>query len=151
MNAMVYAGKTKYDIYVTSSEDGESKTELFVAAVDEFSVEVGTHEFALVWEKYGERSERYFSNRTSVSVMQSASKLERVDLTGFKEIKIDKSDTDSDIDDDIDDEETVPEICKTCLDKHVRRIVHEELANHLGAFALDMFNVVHNDRENEED
>lgn len=147
MSTMIYSGKTKYDIYVTYPEDDESKTEKFIEAVDEFSVEVGIQGFTLAWKKDGEYSEEDFPNYMDVKVLQSDSKSEKSDLTDAKDAETDKPETDSE-----DSGETVPAICKSCLDKHVRRIVHEELANHLAAFALDMFDVVcmHDDDEDED-
>lgn len=147
MSTMIYSGKTKYDIYVTYPEDVESKTERFIKAVDEFSVEVGIQGFTLAWMKDGEYSEEDFPNYMDVKVLQSDSKSEKSDLSGFEEVKVDKSDDDSDddSDDEYDDDETVPVICKDCLDKHIRHVVHEELAGHLSMFALDMFDAVHAD------
>lgn len=143
MSTMIYSGKTKYDIYVTYPEDVESKTEKFIKAVDEFSVEVGIQGFTLAWMKDGEYSEEDFPNYMDVKVLQSDSKSAKLDLSGFEEVKVDKSDDDSD--DEYDDDETVPVICKDCLDKHIRHVVHEELAGHLSMFALDMFDAVHAD------
>lgn len=140
---MIYSGKTKYDIYVTYPEDVESKTERFIKAVDEFSVEVGIQGFTLAWMKDGEYSEEDFPNYMDVKVLQSETKSAKLDLSGFEEVKVDKSDDDSD--DEYDDDETVPVICKDCLDKHIRHVVHEELAGHLSMFALDMFDAVHAD------
>lgn len=137
MSTMIYSGKTKYDIYVTYPEDVESKTEKFIKAVDEFSVEVGIQGFTLAWMKDGKHSEEDFPNSLDVKVLQSDSKSEKSDSTDVKDAETDKPETDSK-----DSGETVPVICKSCLDKHVRRIVHEELANHFGIFALDMFDVV---------
>lgn len=154
MSTMIYSGKTKYDIYVTYPEDVESKTEKFIKAVDEFSVEVGIQGFTLAWMKDGEYSEEDFPNYMDVKVLQSDSKSEKSDLSGFEEVKVDKSDDDSDdeYDDEYDDDETVPVICKSCLDRYVRHIVHEELANHLAAFALGMFDAVrmYDDDEDED-
>ena len=205
MSTMIYSGKTKYDIYVTYLEDGESKTEKFIEAVDEFSVEVGIQGFTLAWKKDGEYFEEDFTNNMDVKVLQSDSKSEKSDLirlsfydgtsvvlpsdwlvydTTWKEFKkvrdvskndvlkaytdkrtvssvedlgretftdvedaeTDKSETDSE-----DSGETVPVICESCLDRYVRHIVHEELANHFVAFGLGMFDVVCNYDENEED
>lgn len=143
MITAIYSGNTKYDIYVTSPEDGESKTEKFIKAVDEFSVEVGIQGFTLAWMKDGEYSEEDFPNYMDVKALQSETKSAKLDLSGFEEVKVDKSDDDSD--DEYDDDETVPVICKDCLDKHIRHVVHEELASHLSMFALDMFNAVHAD------
>ena len=143
MSTMIYSGKTKYDIYVTYPEDVESKTERFIKAVDEFSVEVGIQGFTLAWMKDGEYSEEDFPNYMDVKVLQSETKSAKLDLSGFEEVKVDKSDDDSD--DEYDDDETVPVICKDCLDKHIRHVVHEELAGHLSMFALDMFDAVHAD------
>lgn len=147
MSTMIYSGKTKYDIYVTRPEDDASKTEKFIEAVDEFSVEVGIQGFTLAWMKDGEYSEEDFPNYMDVKVLQSDSKSEKSDLTDVKDAETDK------LDDDSDDDETVPAICKDCLDKHIRHVVHEELAGHLSMFALDMFDAVHADvcDENEED
>lgn len=147
MSTMIYSGKTKYDIYVTYFEDGESKTEKFIEAVDEFSVEVGIQGFTLAWKKDGEYSEEDFPNYMNVQVLQSDSKSEKSDLTDVKDAETDKPETDSE-----DSGETVPVICKSCLDRYVRHIVHEELANHLAAFALGMFDVVrmHDDDEDED-
>lgn len=146
MSTMIYSGKTKYDIYVTYLEDGESKTEKFIEAVDEFSVEVGIQGFTLAWKKDGEYSEEDFPNYMDVKVLQSDSKSEKSDLTDVKDAETDKLETDSE-----DSGETVPVICKSCLDRYVRHIVHEELANHFVAFGLGMFDVVCNYDENEED
>lgn len=146
MSTMIYSGKTKYDIYVTHPEDDESKTEKFIKAVDEFSVEVGIQGFTLAWMKDGEYSEEDFPNYMDVKVLQSDSKSEKSDLTDVKDAETDKPETDSE-----DSGETVPVICKSCLDRHVRHIVHEELADHLAAFVLGMFDVVCNYDENEED
>lgn len=147
MSTMIYSGKTKYDIYVTYPEDVESKTERFIEAVDEFSVEVGIQGFTLAWKKDGEYSEEDFPNYMDVKVLQSETKSEKSDLTDVKDAETDKSDDDSDddSDDEYDDDETVPVICKDCLDKHIRHVVHEELAGHLSMFALDMFDAVHAD------
>lgn len=147
MSTMIYSGKTKYDIYVTRPEDDESKTVKFIKAVDEFSVEVEIQGFTLAWMKDGEYSKEDFPNYLDVKVLQSDSKSEKSDLTDVKDAETDKSETDSE-----DSEETVPVICKSCLDKYVRHIVHEELANHLAAFALDMFDVVrtYDDDEDED-
>lgn len=147
MSTMIYSGKTKYDIYVTYPEDVESKTERFIKAVDEFSVEVGIQGFTLAWMKDGEYSEEDFPNYMDVKVLQSETKSEKSDLTDVKDAETDKSDDDSDddSDDEYDDDETVPVICKDCLDKHIRHVVHEELAGHLSMFALDMFDAVHAD------
>lgn len=130
MVTAIYSGKTKYDIYVTYPEDGESKTEKFIKAVDELSVEVGIQGFTVAWMKDGKYSEEDFPNSLDVKVLQS-------DSTDVKDAETDKPEIDSE-----DSGETVPVICKSCLDKHIRRIVHEELANHFGIFALDMFDVV---------
>lgn len=146
MSTMIYSGKTKYDIYVTYLEDGESKTEKFIEAVDEFSVEVGIHGFTLAWKKDGEYSEEDFPNYMDVKVLQSDSKSEKSDLTDVKDAETDKPETDSE-----DSGETVPVICESCLDRYVRHIVHEELANHFVAFGLGMFDVVCNYDKNEED
>lgn len=146
MSTMIYSGKTKYDIYVTYLEDGESKTEKFIEAVDEFSVEVGIQGFTLAWKKDGEYSEEDFPNYMDVKVLQSDSKSEKSDLTDVKDAETDKSETDSE-----DSGETVLVICESCLDRYVRHIVHEELASHFVAFGLDMFDVVCNYDENEED
>lgn len=146
MSTMIYSGKTKYDIYVTYLEDGESKTEKFIEAVDEFSVEVGIQGFTLAWKKDGEYSEEDFPNYMDVKVLQSDSKSEKSDLTDVKDAETDKPETDSE-----DSGETVPVICESCLDRYVRHIVHEELANHFAAFGLGMFDVVCNYDENEED
>lgn len=146
MSTMIYSGKTKYDIYVTYLEDGESKTEKFIEAVDEFSVEVGIQGFTLAWKKDGEYSEEDFPNYMDVKVLQSDSKSEKSDLTDAKDAETDKLETDSE-----DSGETVPVICESCLDRYVRHIVHEELANHFVAFGLGMFDVVCNYDENEED
>lgn len=146
MSTMIYSGKTKYDIYVTYLEDGESKTEKFIEAVDEFSVEVGIQGFTLAWKKDGEYSEEDFPNYMDVKVLQSESKSKKSDLTDVKDAETDKPETDSE-----DSGETVPVICESCLDRYVRHIVHEELANHLVAFGLGMFDVVCNYDENEDD
>lgn len=146
MSTMIYSGKTKYDIYVTYLEDGESKTEKFIEAVDEFSVEVGIQGFTLAWKKDGEYSEEDFPNYMDVKVLQSDSKSEKSDLTDVKDAETDKLETDSE-----DSGETVPAICESCLDRYVRHIVHEELANHFTAFGLGMFDIVCNYDENEED
>lgn len=146
MSTMIYSGKTKYDIYVAYLEDGESKTEKFIEAVDEFSVEVGIQGFTLAWKKDGEYSEEDFPNYMDVKVLQSDSKSEKSDLTDVKDAETDKPETDSE-----DSGETVPVICESCLDRYVRHIVHEELANHFVAFGLGMFDVVCNYDENEED
>lgn len=146
MSTMIYSGKTKYDIYVTYLEDGESKTEKFIEAVDEFSVEVGIQGFTLAWKKDGEYSEEDFPNYMDVKVLQSDSKSEKSDLTDVKDAETDKPETDSE-----DSGETVPMICESCLDRYVRHIVHEELANHFVAFGLGMFDVACNYDENEED
>lgn len=146
MSTMIYSGKTKYDIYVTYLEDGASKTEKFIEAVDEFSVEVGIQGFTLAWKKDGEYSEEDFPNYMDVKVLQSDSKSEKSDSTDVKDAETDKPETDSE-----DSGETVPTICKSCLDRYVRHIVHEELANHFVAFGLGMFDVVCNQDENEED
>lgn len=143
MSTTIYSGKTKYDIYVTHPEDDESKTVKFIKAVDEFSVEVGIQGFTLAWMKDGEYSEEDFPNYMDVKALQSETKSAKLDLSGFEEVKVDKSDDDSD--DEYDDDETVPVICKSCLDKHIRHVVHEELAGHLSMFALDMFDAVHAD------
>lgn len=146
MSTMIYSGKTKYDIYVTHPEDDESKTVKFIKAVDEFSVEVGIQGFTLAWMKDGEYSEEDFPNYMDVKALQSETKSAKLDLTDAKDAETDKPETDSK-----DSGETVPAICKNCLDKHVRHVVHEELANHLVAFGLGMFDVVCNYDENEED
>lgn len=146
MSTMIYSGKTKYDIYVTYLEDGESKTEKFIEAVDEFSVEVGIQGFTLAWKKDGEYSEEDFPNYMDVKVLQSDYKSEKSDLTDVKDAETDKPETDSE-----DSGETVPVICESCLDRYVRHIVHEELANHFVAFGLGMFDVMCNYDENEED
>lgn len=146
MSTMIYSGKTKYDIYVTYLEDGESKTEKFIEAVDEFSVEVGIQGFTLAWKKDGEYSEEDFPNYMDVKVLQSDSKSEKSGLTDVKDAETDKPETDSE-----DSGETVPVICESCLDRYVRHIVHEELANYFVAFGLGMFDVVCNYDENEED
>lgn len=143
---MIYSGKTKYDIYVTHPEDDESKTVKFIKAVDEFSVEVGIQGFTLAWKKDGEYSEEDFPNYMDVKVLQSETKSEKSDLTDVKDAETDKPETDLE-----DSRETVPVICESCLDRHVRHIVHEELANHFVAFGLGMFDVVCNYDENEED
>lgn len=147
MSTMIYSGKTKYDIYVTYPEDGESKTEKFIEAVDEFSVEVGIQGFTLAWKKDGEYSEEDFPNYMDVKVLQSDSKSEKSDLTDVKDAETDKPETDSE-----DSGETVSVICESCLDRYVRHIVHEELAKHLAAFALDMFDVMrmYDDDEDED-
>lgn len=149
MSTMIYSGKTKYDIYVTHPEDDESKTVKFIEAVDEFSVEVGIQGFTLAWMKDGEYSEEDFPNYLDVKALQSETKSAKLDLSGFEEVKVDKSDDDSD--DEYDDDETVSVICESCLDRYVRHVVHEELANHFVAFGLGMFDVVYNYDENEED
>ena len=146
MSTMIYSGKTKYDIYVTCLEDGESKTEKFIDAVDEFSVEVGIQGFTLAWKKDGEYSEEDFPNYMDVKVLQSDYKSEKSDLTDVKDAETDKPETDSE-----DSGETVPVICKGCLDRYVRHIVHEELANHFAAFGLGMFDVVCNYDDDEDD
>lgn len=146
MSTMIYSGKTKYDIYVTRPEDDESKTEKFIEAVDEFSVEVGIQGFTLAWKKDGEYFEEDFPNYMDVKVLQSETKSEKSDLTDVKDAEADKPETDSE-----DSGETIPVICESCLDRHVRRIVHEELANRFVAFGLGMFDVVCNYDENEED
>lgn len=146
MSTMIYSGKTKYDIYVTYLEDGESKTEKFIEAVDEFSVEVGIQGFTLAWKKDGEYSEEDFPNYMDVKVLQSDSKSEKSDLTDVKEAETDKPETDSE-----DSGETVPVICESCLDRYVRHIVHEELANHFVAFGLGMFDVVCNYDDDEDE
>jgi hypothetical protein len=143
---MIYSGKTKYDIYITHPEDDESKTVKFIKAVDEFSVEVGIQGFTLAWMKDGEYSEEDFPNYMDVKVLQSDYKSEKSDLTDVKDAETDKPETDSE-----DSGETVPAICESCLDRYVRHIAHEELANHLVAFGLGMFDVVCNCDENEED
>lgn len=143
---MIYSGKTKYDIYVTHPEDDESKTVKFIKAVDEFSVEVGIQGFTLAWMKDGEYSEEDFPNYMDVKALQSDSKSEKSDLTDVKDAETDKPETDSE-----DSGETVPAICESCLDRYVRHIVHEELANRFVAFGLSMFDVVCNYDENEED
>lgn len=140
MSTMIYSGKTKYDIYVTHPEDDESKTVKFIEAVDEFSVEVGIQGFTLAWKKDGEYSEEDFPNYMDVKVLQSDSKSEKSDLTDVKDAETDKPETDSE-----DSGETVPVICESCLDRYVRHIVHEELANHFVAFGLGMFDAVHAD------
>ena len=147
MSTMIYSGKTRYDIYVTYSENGKSKTERFIEAVDEFSVEVGIWGFTLAWEKDGKYAKEDFPNYMDVKVLQSNSKSEKSDSTGVKDAETDKPETDSE-----DSGETVPVICKDCLDRYVRHIVHEELANHLAAFALDMFDVarMHDDDRDED-
>lgn len=147
MSTMIYSGKTKYDIYVTYPEDGESKTEKLIKAVDELSVEVGIQGFTLAWMKDGEYSEEDFPNYLDVKVLQSDSKSEKSDSTDVKDAETDKPEIDSE-----DSGETVPVICKSCLDRYVRHIVHEELADHLAAFALGMFDVVrtHDDDEDED-
>lgn len=146
MSTMIYSGKTKYDIYVAYLEDGESKTEKFIEAVDEFSVEVGIQGFTLAWKKDGEYSEEDFPNYMDVKVLQSDSKSEKSDLTDVKDTETDKPETDSE-----DSGETVPVICENCLDRYIRHIVHEELANHFVEFGLGMFDVMCNYDENEED
>lgn len=146
MSTMIYSGKTKYDIYVTHPEDDESKTVKFIKAVDEFSVEVGIQGFTLAWMKDGEYSEEDFPNYMDVKALQSDSKSEKSDLTDVKDAETDKPETDSE-----DNGETVPAICESCLDRYVRHIVHEELANRFVAFGLGMFDVVCNYDENEED
>lgn len=146
MSTMIYSGKTKYDIYVTHPEDDESKTVKFIEAVDEFSVEVGIQGFTLAWMKDGEYSEEDFPNYMDVKALQSDSKSEKPDLTDVKDAETDKPETDSE-----DSGETVTVICESCLDRYVRHIVHEELANHFVAFGLGMFDVVCNYDENEED
>lgn len=146
MSTMIYSGKTKYDIYVTHPEDDESKTVKFIKAVDEFSVEVGIQGFTLAWMKDGEYSEEDFPNYMDVKALQSDYKSEKSDLTDVKDAETDKPETDSK-----DSRETVPVICESCLDRHVRHIVHEELANHFVAFGLGMFDVMCNYDENEED
>lgn len=146
MSTMIYSGKTKYDIYVTYLEDGESKTEKFIEAVDEFSVEVGIQGFTLAWKKDGEYSEEDFPNYMDVKVLQSDSKSEKSDLTDVKDAETDKPETDSE-----DSGETVPVICESCLDRYVRHIVHEELANHFTAFGLGMFDVVCNYDDDEDE
>lgn len=147
MSTMIYSGKTKYDIYVTHPEDDESKTVKFIKAVDEFSVEVGIQGFTLAWMKDGEYSEEDFPNYMDVKALQSETKSAKLDLTDAKDAETDKPETDSK-----GSGETVPVICKNCLDKHVRHIVHEELANHFVAFGLGMFDVVrmHDDDEDED-
>lgn len=139
MSTMIYSGKTKYDIYVTHPEDDESKTVKFIKAVDEFSVEVGIQGFTLAWMKDGEYSEEDFPNYMDVKVLQSDSKSEKSNLTDVKDAETDKPETDSE-----DSRETVPAIYKSCLDRYVRHIVHEELANRFVAFGLGMFDVVRN-------
>lgn len=146
MSTMIYSGKTKYDIYVTHPEDDESKTVKFIKAVDEFSVEVGIQGFTLAWMKDGEYSEEDFPNYMDVKALQSETKSAKSDLTDVKDAETDKPETDSK-----DSGETVPAICKSCLDRYVRHIVHEELANRFVAFGLGMFDVVCNYDENEED
>lgn len=146
MSTMIYSGKTKYDIYVTHPEDDESKTVKFIKAVDEFSVEVGIQGFTLAWMKDGEYSEEDFPNYMDVKALQSDYKSEKSDLTDVKDAETNKPETDSE-----DSGETVPAICESCLDRYVRHIVHEELANHFVAFGLGMFDVVCNYDENEED
>lgn len=146
MSTMIYSGKTKYDIYITHPEDDESKTVKFIKAVDEFSVEVGIQGFTLAWMKDGEYSEEDFPNYMDVKVLQSDYKSEKSDLTDAKDAETDKPETDSE-----DSGETVPAICESCLDRYVRHIVHEELANRFVAFGLGMFDVVCNYDENEED
>lgn len=146
MSTMIYSGKTKYDIYVTYLEDGESKTEKFIEAVDEFSVDVGIQGFTLAWKKDGEYSEEDFPNYMDVKVLQSDSKSEKSDLTDVEDAETDKPETDSE-----DSGETVPLICESCLDRYVRHIVHEELADHLVAFGLGMFDVVCNYDDDEDE
>ena len=146
MSTMIYSGKTKYDVYVTHPEDDESKTVKFIKAVDEFSVEVGIQGFTLAWMKDGEYSEEDFPNYMDVKALQSETKSEKSDLTDAKDAETDKPETDTE-----DSRETVPAICKSCLDRYVRHIVHEELANRFVAFGLGMFDVVCNYDENEED
>lgn len=146
MSTMIYSGKTKYDIYVTHPEDDESKTVKFIKAVDEFSVEVGIQGFTLAWMKDGEYSEEDFPNYMDVKVLQSDSKSEKSDLTDVKDAETDKPETDLE-----DSGETIPVICESCLDRHVRHIVHEELANHFVAFGLGMFDVMCNHDEDKED
>lgn len=146
MSTMIYSGKTKYNIYVTYPEDVESKTEKFIKAVDEFSVEVGIQGFTLAWMKDGEYFKEDFPNYMDVKALQSDSKPEKSDLTDVKDAETDKPETDSE-----DSGETVPVICKSCLDRYVRRIVHEELANHLATFAVDMFDVVRMDDDDEDE
>lgn len=146
MSTMIYSGKTKYDIYVTHPEDGESKTVKFIKAVDEFSVEVGIQGFTLAWMKDGEYSEEDFPNYMDVKALQSETKSAKSDLTDVKDAETGKPETDSE-----DSGETVPVICKNCLDRYVRHIVHEELANRFVAFGLGMFDVMCNYDENEED
>lgn len=146
MSTMIYSGKTKYDIYVTYPEDVESKTEKFIKAVDEFSVEVGIQGFTLAWMKDGEYSEEDFPNYMDVKVLQSDSKSEKSGLTDVKDAETDKPETDSE-----DSGETVPVICESCLDRYVRHIVHEELANHFVAFGLGMFDVVCNYDDDEDE
>lgn len=146
MSTMIYSGKTKYDIYVTHPEDDESKTVKFIEAVDEFSVEVGIQGFTLAWMKDGEYSEEDFPNYMDVKALQSDFKFAKSDLTDVKDAETDKPETDSK-----DSGETVPVICKSCLDKHVRHIVHEELANHFVAFGLGMFDVVRMYDDNEDE
>lgn len=147
MSTMIYSGKTKYDIYVTHPEDDESKTVKFIKAVDEFSVEVGIQGFTLAWMKDGEYSEEDFPNYMDVKALQSETKSEKSDLTDVKDAETDKLETDSE-----DGRETVPAICKSCLDRYVRHIVHEELANRFVAFGLGMFDVVrmYDDDEDED-
>lgn len=148
MSTIIYSGKTKYDIYVTHPEDNESKTVKFIKAVDEFSVEVGIQGFTLAWMKDGEYSEEDFPNYMDVKALQSETKSAKLDLTDVKDAETDKPETDSK-----DSGETVPVICKNCLDRHVRHIVHEELANRFVAFGLGMFDAVYADvcDKNEED
>lgn len=146
MSTMIYSGKTKYDIYVTRPEDDESKTVKFIKAVDEFSVEVGIQGFTLAWMKDGEYSEEDFPNYMDVKALQSDYKSEKSDLTDVKDAETDKLETDSE-----DSGETIPVICESCLDKHVRHIVHEELANHFVAFGLGMFDVVRVHDDDKED
>lgn len=146
MSTMIYSGKTKYDIYVTHPEDDESKAVKFIEAVDEFSVEVGIQGFTLAWMKDGEYSEEDFPNYMDVKALQSETKSEKSGLTDVKDAETDKPETDSE-----DSGETVPAICESCLDRYVRHIVHEELANHLAAFALGMFDVVRMYDDNEDE
>lgn len=147
MSTMIYSGKTKYDIYVTHPEDNESKTVKFIKAVDEFSVEVGIQGFTLAWKKDGEYYEEDFPNYMDVKALQSDFKSAKSDLTDVKDAEADKPETDSE-----DSRETVPAICESCLDRYVRHIVHEELANRFVAFALGMFDVVrmHDDDEDKD-
>lgn len=146
MSTMIYSGKTKYDIYVTRPEDDESKTEKLIEAVDEFSVEVGIQGFTLAWKKDGEYFEEDFPNYMDVKALQSDSKSEKSDLTDVKDAETDKPETDLE-----DSGETIPVICESCLDRHVRHIVHEELVNHFVAFGLGMFDVMCNYDEDKED